>query len=774
MMRRAPTFHLALAALLSLPSLARADGPAATPGYPEAVVQWGVQKDETCEDVAKAVYGSAKHASLVLRYNRVDCTRGKKLKEGQTLVLPASVTSVPTARLRSINPDVKARPAGGSWGPAAAGQPLSSNSGVNTLAQGRADIEFIDRTRVFLASNTLVIIYGTANQSVVSKTTPPRRRGRVRRGHGRPRRPSWRVSRGRPQGWRPRQRLFPRDHRRAQGRAHHCRSLRRQGRCLRRWKDRRRPPQSRHPLHRKHPRPRAPPPPAPAWSAGASLFVIANAEGGQIKAEWDEVKDAKTYRVELARDESFRDLIAREEVPGNVRSFRADKMPPGRYHLAVRAIDKDEYLGVAAKRTVDVVFIDLEGAAAQTPGEIVVSPYAQLSFKAGAKTDFALDDGPFGPLPSAIDLARRAPTRLRFRPQGADTAHEVAVRYTDPHAEIKAVFPEGSPNADLTITFQGLEGVDIPARVAPVLRITRDKATTEVPLALKDGLYTAAVPAPSEGASLRADIVDGRGRILGSTEVTRPKKEQPRTPPPVEKPVPIGFTTEVWQPSPVTGVAFWSPTARNAASAAVQAQIGPTGAGFRIQGSATGGVGPVGFDATLRSQVLGDVDGPNPIHDDAAWLGARARFYRAPKGALEAGLAARFGFPVGAQGPGERVELSAAVGGVQSAFTWLVNLGARGRIGEGGTAVPSDQLFLLAGGTWTLAEVIRLGAVLDAHVLRLSTGDADLRGGLTAQVEAGTSVYGALALRLSPWEDDGTDFSDGLFTAQLALGLRLP
>lgn len=92
--------------------------PAATAGYPEPVVQWGVQKDETCEDIAKAVYGSAKHATLVLRYNRVDCTRGKKLKEGQTLVLPASVTSLPTARLKSLNPDVKARPSGGSWGPA--------------------------------------------------------------------------------------------------------------------------------------------------------------------------------------------------------------------------------------------------------------------------------------------------------------------------------------------------------------------------------------------------------------------------------------------------------------------------------------------------------------------------------------------------------------------------------------------------------------------------------------------------------------------------------
>ena len=71
-----------------------------------------------------------------------------------------------------------------------------------------------------------------------------------------------------------------------------------------------------------------------------------------------------------------------------VRSFRADKMPPGRYHVAVRAIDKDEYLGVAAKQAVDVVEIDVGSrAAAATPGAIVASPYAILTMKSGTKTE---------------------------------------------------------------------------------------------------------------------------------------------------------------------------------------------------------------------------------------------------------------------------------------------------------------------------------------------------------------------------------------------------
>ena len=118
------------------------------------------------------------------------------------------------------------------------------------------------------------------------------------------------------------------------------------------------------------------------------------------------------------------------------------------------------------------------------------------------------------------------------------------------------------------------------------------------------------------------------------------------------------------------------------------------------------------------------------------------------------------------------MELAAALGGVRGSYTWLLNLGARARVGDGGAPTPDDQIFLLTGGTANWTDWLRFGAVLDAHVLRLSTGDADLRGGLSAHVEAGTRVYGALSLRLSPWEDDTTGFRDGLFSAQLAIGLR--
>ena len=759
---------------------ARAADPPATAGYPEPVVQWGVQKDETCEDIAKAVYGSAKHAGLVLRYNRVDCTRGKKLTQGATLVLPASVTSLPTARLRSLNPDVKSRPSGGSWGPAAAGQPLSTNAGVNTLDSGRADIEFIDRTRVFLASNTLVIIYGTASQSSVSKTPPPSvevQSGEVMAGLAALRGQTVEVSvkGGGRVSAESRETLVQRKGERTTVGVYDGKATVSSG-----GKSVNVPlnygtrftgsgaPSAPRPL-----------PPAPAWEGATAPLVLAAHEGGSIRAEWAAVKDAKSYRVEIARDDTFRDLIAREEVGATVRSFRADKMSPGRYFVAVRAIDTDEYLGVAAKRTVDVVELDIGVKnAVFTGSEVVANPYAAIAFKTGFKTELAIDDGPFGPIPAVLDLTKRAPAKMRFRPQGAETPYDVTVRYTEVSAQVTATLAKGAKTADVEVTFRGLEGIDIPARVAPVLRTNDGKTVATSALVEKDGRWLASVAAPAEGASLRVDVLDGRGGILGTGNVTTPKAEAPApvTPGPGEahKVPRIGLSTEAWQPSPFTGVAFWSPTAPNAGSVAVQTQIGDAGAGFRMQGSASGGVGPIGVDAVFRSRMFGDVGGPagDKLHDDGAWLGARWRAFRIGDAALEGGVAARFGFPVSSYGPGVRFEPALAVGSVRGAYSFLANIGARVRLDDGGTSTPDAQGFLLVGGTVSALDWLRFGATFDAHVLHFDAADAALRGGFSLQAEAGSFVYGALALRLTPWSDDGSAFTDGPFSAQLALGLR--
>ena len=230
-----------------------------------------------------------------------------------------------------------------------------------------------------------------------------------------------------------------------------------------------------------------------------------------------------------------------------MRSFRAAKMAPGRYFVAVRAIDTEEYLGVAAKRTVDVVELDLGVKNATINGdEIVANPYAAITFKTGIKTELAIDDGPFGPIPASLDLTKRAPSRMRFRPQGADAPYDVKVSYTDVAAQVSATLAKDAKTAAIEVTFRGLEEIDIPARVAPVLRTNDGKTVATSPLVAKDGRWIATVAAPAEGASLRVDVLDGRGAVLGTGNVTSPKAEAPAKNllaegPPIPR---IGFTTE--------------------------------------------------------------------------------------------------------------------------------------------------------------------------------------------------------------------------------------
>jgi hypothetical protein len=129
---------------------------------------------------------------------------------------------------------------------------------------------------------------------------------------------------------------------------------------------------------------------------------------------------------------------------------------------------------------------------------------------------------------------------------------------------------------------------------------------------------------------------------------------------------------------------------------------------------------------------------------------------------------------VSSYGPGPRFEPSLAIGGVRGAYSFLANLGARVRLGEGGAATPDGHGFLLIGGTVSALDGLRFGATIDAHLLHFEASDAAIRGGLSLHAEAGSWVYGALGLRLTPWSDDGSAFRDGPFSAQLAVGLRAP
>ncbi|XYI00364.1 FecR domain-containing protein [Sorangium sp. So ce1128] len=792
-----------------------------TPGYPEAVIQWGVQRGETCDDIANVLYGSSSHVGLIQRYNRVACGPGTTLAEGLTLVLPAEVTSIPDAKIRSMRPDVRARPAGGAWSPATPGMPLLTNSSVNTLDDGRADIEFVDRTRVLLAPNTLVVIYGTASRTRVSKTPPAAvelEDGEVKaalaalRGQavdvvtseGGRVSASSRDTVVQRRGERTTVAVFdgkagvssgglsvvvPKDH-----------GTRFVGRS---------PPARPRPL-----------PPPPEWtSADAPAIALAPAGLGVLSASWKPAPQAAGYRVEVARDPELNDLVVREEVKPDVVSFRAEKMPAGAYFLRVRVIDREEYLGVGAVRRFHLVAAQAAGGVSPAAQEITANPYGIVELTPSPALELAIDGGPFGPVPERIDLLQRAPRELRLRERGSAGAERplgavtsLPVRYTKVSAAVQAARAADGQALEARVALEGLEGIDVAQRVAPRLIAHLPGGVRSAALASggRGGPLTARIPLPREAARpgeplrVRLDVVDGRGGVLGTREAELPAASlaSPATvPAPPAAPV-LGAYLPLLPVSGVSDVLWLAPTppAVVAVGAAVARSRSRSGDGWVAAGQvrASGAVGPVGLDVALRSNPAGEGEAAG----SAGWLGARVRVLRLGRSAFELGPTLRLGVPLTDAGPPVRIEPGVALGGAAGPLTWVVDAGARIRAagegdaaggdgsaagGEGGAsgdgsaaggdgsaagggelAAPPAQGFLVAGATADATPWLRLHSALDLHLVHRDGGANDVLGGLSAGAEAGGALFGALSVRVSPWREAG----DAPVTAQIAVGFR--
>lgn len=758
-----PRLAAALALLCAWAGEARADD-SPTPGFPEKIVQWGVQKGETCEDIATAMYGGAQHRALLLRYNRITCTPGAPLKEGLTLVLPAKVTTVPTARITSVNPDTQARPPGGGWGPAYSGQGLGRNSNVNTRDEGRAAIQFVDRSRIYLAEHTLVVIFGTASQTAVSKTVPPvaevksgelqagltaLRGGRSAEiavaGGGRVSATS-RDTVVRKKNARTTVSVFDGSAKvSSAGKAVDVPTN--FGTAM---------------VERKAPEPPRPLPPAPLWDAGGSpLVTLADGDEGVLRARWNAVPEAARYRLEVATVPDFATVVLREEVPADVLAFRAEKIPPGDYWLRVRAIDTEDFLGLAATaRAVSVVRASFSrGTGALDGGGFEVSPYGVLDLEPSEDLQMALDDGAFGPVVAQLDFAQRRPQQLRFKRRGASEPMVVPIRYVPPTTAIEAT-REGGQLA-LAVTFAELRGVDAAQVIAPRARLrSLDGAVTELSLEPVGSDRFRGVAPTTEGA-VRVDVVDHQGAVLATRIVAA--DGQPVAPAaPEPEPIVIGPTNPMRPFSPRVDVIAWAPTTRSTAALGASVDSG-AGDGVGMSGDAyvAGGFGAVGLDLAVRHRRR--LDGSTS--DTAGWLGARYRFLDLEEVQLGTGL--RLGFPLDDVGAPMRLEPSLAAGAAYGDWSWLANLGGRIRLHDpdGRVFVDDGHVFAVAGGAFDALSWMRLFTSLDGHVL--FDQDVQFRGGLSLGLELGTVVYGSLAGRVSPWKDAG-----GHFGGQLAIGIR--
>lgn len=770
----------AVAAALAGPTTAIADGFAG--GYPEEVIQWGVQKGETCDDIAKALYGDAKYVYLLQRYNRIACTRGAPLKPDVTLVVPAKVTDLPAAQIGGLHPAVKAKPPGGGWSPASPGTPLPTNSNVSTEEGAQAEIKFIDRSRIFLSENTLVVIFGTASQSAVSKAPPSAielDQGEVKAalsalggaddgtdeaalrvaiaggGHVAATSKDTVVDRKKD---RTTVQVFD-------GRA----SVDNAGANVTvptnfgtRF------------VAQKPPDPPRPLPPAPAWSAGTRSRVVLSPEGGALlTGGWEDVPKAATYRIEVAKDAEFGDLVAREVVPASVKSFRLENLSDGVYFVRVRAIDTEDYLGVATPPVKLALLTARVDGLGQISSPITANPYAHLRFAPVPKLQLKVGDGAFEPIPEDLDLAKARPSKLVFRlADDPSTETEVEIEYTHPTATMEWETKASAARVPVLVTITGTEGTTL----RPRLRIHRGEEVEMVeldedPSDPTGSKWKGMLNHPDDVS--QAEVLDEDGVVLGHREFEyQPTKGPPRSTP--DDRSNIGISAPPFSLAPVGAPLWWTPGADTTGSigvvAAGDADGGPADITGRILSS--GALGPVGFDLQLRADgFLGE-----RLSDPSGWVGARLRLMGGKKGSIEIGPSVRVGFPITKYSRPTRLEGGFAIGSEMGKWTWLLNAGSRFQLEFDGLGAFTMPFEAVGGITYQVTSWLRVAAIVDGAVgldslsspcaICEENGPIPL-GGASLGAEAGTNIFGGAFGRFSPF---GAAF--GNMEAILTFGVR--
>ncbi|HYO71350.1 MAG TPA: FecR domain-containing protein [Archangium sp.] len=387
-----------------------------------------VQPGDTCGSVARKVFGDVTTGSAKLHALNKMGAPPHQLVPGTVLRIKGD----PDARLTFIRPEVNAKRAGRvDWLQANPGQGLWRLDSVNTLREAGAEVTFRDLTRLQMNENALVVIYGQATRA----TDKVKKSGAVELLQG-----ELNVSlaelRGEPVGVqmpaatvaaRSKDLLVGVDGQQmsrvsvydgqaevsAQGQSVQVPSN--HGTRVEKGKM----PEKPRPL-----------PEAPTWAGGVrSVRLLLDDKGVDEELAWAPVKEAASYRVELARDERFNDRVHGETVQSGQESLKsvARALAPGRYFARVRAVDAAGLVGRAsAVRQVEVMRVKTERGTVGPQG-----------IRGTQRLDFTVEGA----------------ESLDFRLDGVPTTHPVRVEGVGTHT--LELLPRGVPDArpeKLTLT----------------------------------------------------------------------------------------------------------------------------------------------------------------------------------------------------------------------------------------------------------------------------------------------------------------------------------
>ncbi len=342
-------FSVAIAVFLGVPSAA----------FAEKTFTYTVQKGgETCDKIAKRVYGDVSRIDFLHKYNDLDeeCWLGKKQKlpGGLKLVLPdppsAGTLTGSAGKVNSKPPTLK-------WKQAQIGQALFRAWQVNTFEESQAEVTFRDSSLIKMRENTLIVIYGATKNKARSRPS----RARLEKG-------TLRTAFDSNAGGgmvvetpssdsevKSKSALVSVEQDGTTRVANHgtgeiyvgSSSKKKKKKKKKRSKKKKRVTVAKGMGTKvekgKEPEPPRKLPAAPTWKKVPSTFLSFDKSSTSISAEWDTVPAAKEYYVEVSKDDRGLDVIQTVVVPKNITKLEVQNLPVGDYYASVSTIDDDQF-----------------------------------------------------------------------------------------------------------------------------------------------------------------------------------------------------------------------------------------------------------------------------------------------------------------------------------------------------------------------------------------------------------------------------------------------
>lgn len=179
-------------------------------------------------------------------------------------------------------------------------------------------------------------------------------------------------------------------------------------------------------------------PEAPRWvESRPALVAVVAGRPGTWEAAWTAAERADTYRVELATDATFKQILFDAEIGAGVTRLRLAELAPGRYAVRVSTRDKDKLESRPGEpRLLEMVTMEPLRALTSRPGEALQAVgflQIQIGPEMRERINWSIDTGPERPGGEPIRLTEPGRHELTLRSGAVTTVvpvHILAVRAT--------------------------------------------------------------------------------------------------------------------------------------------------------------------------------------------------------------------------------------------------------------------------------------------------------------------------------------------------------